>query len=162
MKLCKHAHKKIANSTDTSYWSLTVLREHPMHPMHPLLRTSSGHRRVSFTGTHAHYTKNERGSKEEGEPYSRIEHLRHIDTTSVRTPWTQRFRTNGVGVGGHVGFSIFLMKCRFSSFFTYEIMITTWYRKPSLQCAFHKVLRMRNISAIIPFYYSEIMKKYHS
>lgn len=30
--------------------TLAALREHPVHPMHPLLRTCSGHRRVSFTG----------------------------------------------------------------------------------------------------------------
>jgi len=69
--------------TDLS--TLAVLREHPVHPMHPLLRTSSDQHRVSFTGIPMRTTRKtkEAASNEEGEPYSRIEHLRHIGSTNL-------------------------------------------------------------------------------
>lgn len=90
--------------TDLS--TLAVLREHPVHPMHPLLRTSSGRRRVSFTGIPMRTTRKtkEAASNEEGEPYSRIEHSRHVGR-EYEPQWTQRLRTNGVGVGGHTAYS---------------------------------------------------------
>lgn len=58
--------------------TLAVLREHPVAPDAPPFTHFL--RRVSFTGIPMRTTRKtkEAASNEEGEPYSRIEHSRHV------------------------------------------------------------------------------------
>jgi len=92
--------------------TLAILWQHPLHPMHPLLRTSSGQRRVSFTGIPMRTTRKtkEAASNEEGEPYSCIEHLRHIDS-QYEPCGHKSYESMAVRVGGHTSFPLFLIKC---------------------------------------------------
>lgn len=58
---------------------------------------------------------------EEGEPHSCIKHSRHVDSRQKFRE--QRLQTNGVRMGGRAGSSLFLIKCRFLSFFAREMIM---------------------------------------